>query len=544
MVVLDVLRPGSASSRAGSCADLALVQVRPFVAALLLGMLAGGVAGCTEPAVVTGKTISPCGATCVEVTGRVDVGIDVAEETADAVEEVDLPIPCSQECDDGDPGTADLCKWGVCQHAPPPSLTAYLKPPGPAVSERFGYSLALRGDRLAAGFGDVVAVFAHNGVGWQEEASVSLTLTDGCKVDISSGAIVLGDGRLVAGATRRCQFAQYWPPYGRVVLAYRKQGQAWVSDGLSALVDQVDGKTSQISLAVAGDTLAVGLPPAGNVTAGGIGGTVRIYTATPLDKAAGWQPTATWQAGTSVAMRAGRAIAIDGDTIAVGAPESALFSIYDEPLASPSSGAVFVLERAGAKWAQSQTLQPANLSKPMLFGRGVALHHPWLAVGAPNDSGMPSTEGGEPVFRHGSVYLYQRAAGLWQPVATLHPQELATYGLFGTALALNASHLVVGSVNDNGGGQGINPPPGLPPKTHSGAAFLFALGGGVWQQQARIKAPNAEPGDGLGYQVALSGQRLAVGAQGEDGAGAGVGGALDDNSAPGRGAVYVYDFVQ
>jgi hypothetical protein len=58
-------------------------------------------------------------------------------------------------------------------------------------------------------------------------------------------------------------------------------------------------------------------------------------------------------------------------------------------------------------------------------------------------------------------------------------------------------------------------------------------------QQAYIKASNTDRWDEFG-RVALSGDTLAVGAQGEDSAATGIDGDQADNSAVDSGAVYLY----
>ena len=73
-----------------------------------------------------------------------------------------------------------------------------------------------------------------------------------------------------------------------------------------------------------------------------------------------------------------------------------------------------------------------------------------------------------------------------------------------------------------------------------GAVYVFTRTGGVWSQQAYVKASNSESDDFFGDSVALSGDTLAVGAFGEDSLATGVGGSQVDNSAPSAGAAYVY----
>src|SRR5690606_16071856 len=75
----------------------------------------------------------------------------------------------------------------------------------------------------------------------------------------------------------------------------------------------------------------------------------------------------------------------------------------------------------------------------------------------------------------------------------------------------------------------------------SGAVYVFRHDGTTWMQEAYIKASNTEAGDRFGVSVALnaSGDRLAVGATGEDGDG--IDGAENNNNSGESGAVYVFD---
>jgi hypothetical protein len=76
----------------------------------------------------------------------------------------------------------------------------------------------------------------------------------------------------------------------------------------------------------------------------------------------------------------------------------------------------------------------------------------------------------------------------------------------------------------------------------SGAVYVFTRSGGVWSQQAYVKASNTGPGDSFGFSLALSadGNTLAVGAYLENSNATGIGGNQADNSALDSGAVYVF----
>ncbi|MFN6201743.1 MAG: FG-GAP repeat protein, partial [Acidobacteriota bacterium] len=74
----------------------------------------------------------------------------------------------------------------------------------------------------------------------------------------------------------------------------------------------------------------------------------------------------------------------------------------------------------------------------------------------------------------------------------------------------------------------------------SGAAYVFLRNGTTWSHQAYLKASNTGMFDGFGTSVAITGETVVVGANGEDSNATGVGGNEADNSANSSGAAYVF----
>ena len=115
---------------------------------------------------------------------------------------------------------------------------------------------------------------------------------------------------------------------------------------------------------------------------------------------------------------------------------------------------------------------------------------------------------------------------------------------FGESVALSADGtiLAVGSIDDSGA-TGINGDQNDNSAEGSGAVHLFRFDGITWNQEAYIKASNAESEDGFG-NVTLSGDgnTLAVSATAEDSGATGNNGDQSDNSAADSGAVYLFRF--
>ena len=75
----------------------------------------------------------------------------------------------------------------------------------------------------------------------------------------------------------------------------------------------------------------------------------------------------------------------------------------------------------------------------------------------------------------------------------------------------------------------------------SGAVYVFTRAGGVWSQQAYVKASNTEAGDEFGSWVAVAGQHVdRVGAPFEDSAATGMTGTRRITAHWCPGAVYVF----
>ncbi len=79
---------------------------------------------------------------------------------------------------------------------------------------------------------------------------------------------------------------------------------------------------------------------------------------------------------------------------------------------------------------------------------------------------------------------------------------------FSISVAIDGDTAVIGAHSDDGGG------------TNSGAAYVFVRSGGVWSQQQKLIASDAEEFEHSGLSVALFGDTVVIGAPDDDAGGA------------------------
>jgi len=356
-------------------------------------------------------------------------------------------------------------------------------------------------------------------------------------------------------------------------------------------------------IALSGNTLAVGATGEDSAATGIDGdqsdnsasfpGAVYVFT---RDTVGMWSQQAYIKASNTDSRDGfGESIALDGDTLVVGASgeDSAATGIDGDQSdnSMPGAGAayVFVRDEAG-QWTQQAYIKGSGTASEDSFGEWVALSGDTVAVAAWKDAsvyvftkdanetwsqqayikpnagngfqffpwarasvaldgdtlavGSPGTVGDGPDFRSGAVYVYGRdESGQWGSQTEIRgpiENECSDDGCaFGNAVSLDGDTLVVGA-----------------PLAHSwlGGVYVFTRdGGGSWTQQTELRASNTlggryticeigvdDWGDVFGSSVSISGDRLAVGAEGELSGATGINGDQSDNSQPGAGAVYLF----
>ena len=161
-----------------------------------------------------------------------------------------------------------------------------------------------------------------------------------------------------------------------------------------------------------------------------------------------------------------------------------------------------------------------------------------------NATGINGNEADNSLSNAGAVYVFNRSGGVWSQQAYIKASNSGAGDFFGTNLNLSGdgNTLVASATSEDSNATGINGDQTNNGASGSGAVYVFTRSGGIWTQQAYIKASNTAANDNFGVDVYLSndGDTLAVGANGEDSSATGVNGNQSDNSASTSGGAYVF----
>jgi len=197
--------------------------------------------------------------------------------------------------------------------------------------------------------------------------------------------------------------------------------------------------------------------------------------------------------------------------------------------------------------AQQAYLKASNTEEGDWFGYSVAMSGDTVVIGAAaEDSSAVGVDGdqtddGSPYS--GAAYVFVRSPGspaTWSQQAYLKASNTDTGDQFGGSVAVFDDTVVVGATEEDSSTTGVNGNQADNGGFSSGAAYVFVRAGGVWSQQAYLKASNTGVGDSFGGSVAGFGDTVVVGATAESSSATGVDNNQFDNTATWSGATYVF----
>ncbi len=204
----------------------------------------------------------------------------------------------------------------------------------------------------------------------------------------------------------------------------------------------------------------------------------------------------------------GSAVSISGNVISVGAP------FADAPASDSGAAFVFIQNQGGSNfWGQVKKLVSTDPAGSDHFGYSVAADGTNVLVGSPQADFVGRSDAG-------AAYLFSRnqdGAEQWGFVKKLASADGLAADNFGNAVAISGETIAVGA-----------PLADITTLGDAGAAYVFSQnqgGSNVWGQLRKLTAPVPAISDRFGLALALSVNKLVVGAPLTDGSSADFGAA-------------------
>jgi hypothetical protein len=194
----------------------------------------------------------------------------------------------------------------------------------------------------------------------------------------------------------------------------------------------------------------------------------------------------------------GISVALQGERAVIG-------SYFASGLAGAFAGAVYVFDRTGTVWSETQILTGSDQEGSDFFGRSVAIDGTSICVGGVGDDNST-----------GDAYVFILVGTSWVEEQRLIAVDRVTGDEFGYAVDIDGDYIVVGARRRDDAG------------TDSGSAYVFMRSGGAWSQQQKLVPFDGMSLDEYGNSVAISGDTIAVGSP------------CDDDNGASSGSTYTY----
>lgn len=364
----------------------------------------------------------------------------------------------------------------------------------------FGSALALHNGRLIIGApgtdlgvdanrGRVLDFALQNGT-FVESSRVTAASTD---ADDRFGSALAFDGQvLVVGAPSASVGGT---SNVGVAFAFRVSAGAFLGPQRLEPSSRVNGDSFGLSVALSGNTVAVGAPLA---DAGGLTdcGAVSVF----VDSGGAFSLQQTLQmSGRDQQDWFGWSVALHEDRLYVGAP-------FDD-WATIDRGSVQPFTRSGAVWIGGALIQAPDGATSDLFGYVVRTDGSNLVIGARADQVTLGSQGSAYHYRINPSFAYQ---------GKVVDPDPGSNDYFGNTLALSAGLMAVSSRLDDVGGV-----------ADTGSVSVFEVGTEPPIWQAKLSATYPIPNSDFGRVMAASGDNVFVGMPSATRATAGATGAVD-----------------
>ena len=321
-----------------------------------------------------------------------------------------------------------------------------------STNEFFGYSVALSSDTLAVGASHggsgkpgMVYIFALDG-GGKFKISQSFDSGEATGEDAFGLALALQGDRLIVGAPGAASGA--FVNAGKAYYYTRTMAGSMFSQTqkIDAGMDAMDNNSFGAAVALDGETLAVGSGDSSNPDPFSRPGAVHVFINSGTFKVS-QKLISSDRAGSD---QFGNALALSKDTLVVGAK-------YVNLGKTALAGAAYVFTRPTATdlFGEKQKLVAADAGNAWFFGISCAISADMVIVGAQDAAATGLSQAG-------AVYVFRLSGTTYVPAPTLTSNPRTRGEQFGNALAVDGSTLFVGALTYN-----------APGASSAGAVYVF-----------------------------------------------------------------------
>ncbi|MAO64361.1 MAG: hypothetical protein CL666_05125 [Balneola sp.] len=304
----------------------------------------------------------------------------------------------------------------------------------------------------------IVYVFTKNGNEWAEQ--FQLQASDG-EIGNNFGSVISAQGgQLLVGAPGA-------NGENGAVYFFEASGGEWSESAILSI--EAEETDFGASVLLNEDHAFVGAPE----HAEGLGAVVVFR-----NENGSWNETSTIVNPDTSGSGFGSSLALDGNTLVVGAP-------------ARQAGSAYVFENSDSEWAHTATLDSRQVDERSLYGSAVEVNGDRIFVSAPRNAAAS-----------GAVIVYSKDAdsGEWMESSRLVAFDSQMRYLFGSAIAFSGDQVWIGAPNAEGG---------------NGAIYQFSSESGNWTGSTKMISENSN-GDNFAGTMAVDNNIAVVGLTGAD----------------------------
>jgi LPXTG-site transpeptidase (sortase) family protein len=377
---------------------------------------------------------------------------------------------------------------------------AVLASPDPTALDEFGWSVAVSGNTAVVGARNedpdlgggpisqagAAYVYVRSGTGWILEAK--LVPRDAKPGDTFGVSVAIEGNTAVVGASGRDVGDD---ENAGAAFVFVRQGIEWKQKAELVAKDNFEQDGFGVAVAIDGSTLVIGAD-AKDVGPLPDAGAAYVF----IRQGGSWDQKAKLVASDAyLGEFFGGAVDVSGNRIIVGATQA-------DPYDVTGPGQAYIFEGQGNSWKEKAILSPDEDRLGDFFGSSVAISGGTAVVGAKfHDPNLGSGR----ITNGGAAYVFTRETDGWNQRATLYPLDAVPFAEFGHSVAIEGNKIAVGAKGMTQAGY-----------TQAGAVYLFAQLNKEWVQQTKVVPDYIYENDAFGRSVAMSGDRLVIGATGRD----------------------------